>query len=90
MGESALTEFSTALQPRNTLTSSQIATRQAIPKDLPGFSGDPVEWPTFISMYENSTSAAGFTDIENMLRLQKALKGKALDLVSDKLLVCKR
>ncbi|XP_043066490.1 uncharacterized protein [Drosophila bipectinata] len=68
-------------------TSTQIAARQAIPKDLPTFSGDPEDWPLFISTFEHSTTAAGYTNVENMLRLQKSLKGKARDLVRDKLLL---
>ncbi|XP_044573440.1 uncharacterized protein LOC123257680 [Drosophila ananassae] len=68
-------------------TSSQIAARQAIPKDLPTFSGDPEEWPLFISTFEHSTTAAGYTNVENMLRLQKSLKGKARELIRDKLLL---
>ncbi|XP_044573304.1 uncharacterized protein LOC123257617 [Drosophila ananassae] len=68
-------------------TSSQIAARQAIPKDLPTFSGDPEEWPLFISTFEYSTKAAGYTNVENMLRLQKSLKGKARELIRDKLLL---
>ncbi|XP_036329696.1 uncharacterized protein LOC118741829 [Rhagoletis pomonella] len=66
---------------------SQIAARQAIPKELPIFSGDPEEWPMFISTFEHSTSIAGFSNVENMLRLQRCLKGKARELVKDKLLL---
>ncbi|XP_044316262.1 uncharacterized protein LOC123037810 [Drosophila rhopaloa] len=68
-------------------SSSQIAARQAIPKELPSFSGDPEEWPMFISTFEHSTSAAGFSNVENMLRLQKCLKGRAREMVKDKLLL---
>ncbi|KAH8339623.1 hypothetical protein KR067_011866 [Drosophila pandora] len=68
-------------------TSSQIAARQAIPKDLSTFSGDPEEWPLFISTFEHSTTAAGYTNVENMLRLQKSLKEKARELIRDKLLL---
>ncbi|XP_043069570.2 uncharacterized protein [Drosophila bipectinata] len=68
-------------------TSTQIAARQAIPKDLLTFSGDPEDWPLFISTFEHSTTAAGYTNVENMRRLQKSLKGKARDLVRDKLLL---
>ncbi|KAH8360924.1 hypothetical protein KR084_005014 [Drosophila pseudotakahashii] len=68
-------------------STSQIAARQAIPKELPSFSGDPEEWPMFISTFEHSTSAAGFSNVENMLRLQKCLKGRAREMVKDKLLL---
>ncbi|XP_043861898.1 uncharacterized protein LOC122756444 [Drosophila santomea] len=68
-------------------TASQLAARQILPADLPTFNGNPADWPIFISMYENSCSVAGFSDAENMLRLQKCLKGKAYELVRDKLLL---
>ncbi|XP_037828693.1 uncharacterized protein LOC119616432 [Lucilia sericata] len=54
---------------------------------LPTFNGDPDDWPLFISSFENSTSLAGYTDAENLIRLQSALKGKARDMVKNKLLV---
>jgi len=68
-------------------SSVQLSARQILPADLPTFNGIPDEWPTFISAFENSTSAAGFSNVENMLRLQKCLKEKAYDLVRDKLLL---
>ncbi|XP_044572580.1 uncharacterized protein LOC123257464 [Drosophila ananassae] len=68
-------------------TTAQLAARQVLPADLPPFSGNPEEWPMFISMYENSCAVAGFSNAENMLRLQKCLKGKAYELVRDKLLI---
>jgi len=37
--------------------------------------------------FENGCSVAGFSNVENMLRLQKCLKGIAYDLVLDKLLL---
>jgi len=68
-------------------SSSQIAARQAIPKELPSFSGDPEEWPMFISTFEHSTSAEGFSNNENLLHLQKCLKGRAREMVKNKLLL---
>ncbi|XP_068150198.1 uncharacterized protein [Drosophila tropicalis] len=68
-------------------TASQLAARQVLPADLPIFNGNPEDWPIFISMYENSCRIAGFSNAENMLRLQKSLKGKAYELVRDKLLL---
>ncbi|XP_036347068.1 uncharacterized protein LOC118756408 [Rhagoletis pomonella] len=64
---------------------SQLIARQAIPKQLPTFSGDPEEWPLFISNFENSTAVAGYTDAENLIRLQASLKGKAREMVKSKL-----
>ncbi|KAM8703164.1 hypothetical protein ACLKA7_007873 [Drosophila subpalustris] len=68
-------------------SSSQLAARHAITKELPKFSGDPEDWPCFISTFEHSTSVAGLSDVENMLCLQKCLGGKARELVKDKLLI---
>ncbi|GBP03412.1 hypothetical protein EVAR_71356_1 [Eumeta japonica] len=79
-------------QPLPTVTSmvptpEQLAARQSFPKQLPNFNGDPDEWPLFISSFENSTKLAGYTDAENLIRLQLALKGKAREMVKNKLLL---
>ncbi|XP_055903410.1 uncharacterized protein LOC129939426 [Eupeodes corollae] len=63
------------------LTDQQIATRHAIPRDLPVFTGHPGEWPVFISTFTQTTAACGFTKTENLLRLQRCLKGKAREVV---------
>ncbi|XP_053686266.1 uncharacterized protein LOC128735804 [Sabethes cyaneus] len=68
------------------LSRSQIAARQAVSKDLPIFSGNPEEWPVFMSMYNRTTTMCGFTDDENIVRLQKSLKGKAYDAVKSRLM----
>ncbi|XP_036332247.1 uncharacterized protein LOC118743590 [Rhagoletis pomonella] len=70
-----------------TLSSSQVATRQVMLKDLPFFSGNPEEWPVFITNFEQSTERCGFTDQENLIRLQKCLKGPALEAVRGKLMM---
>ncbi|XP_053691407.1 uncharacterized protein LOC128739932 [Sabethes cyaneus] len=62
-------------------SSQQLAARQVVPSDLPTFSGDPIEWPLFLSSFSNSTEMCGYTDGENMMRLQRCLKGKALEAV---------
>lgn len=41
----------------------------------------------FISTYENSTRTCGFTDEENLMRLQRCLKGKAFEAVSCRLML---
>lgn len=69
------------------LTRQHIAARQAMPKELPCFSGRPEEWPLFISAFEGSTRTCGFSPDENLIRLQKALKGKALDAVRSRLML---
>ncbi|XP_055542826.1 uncharacterized protein LOC129728414 [Wyeomyia smithii] len=68
------------------LNRSQLAARQAVSKDLPDFSGNPEDWPLFFSMFNNSTQMCGFSNEENMLRLRKCLKGRALEAVKYRLL----
>ncbi|XP_068158232.1 uncharacterized protein [Drosophila tropicalis] len=78
---------STDLGHKKTLLSSeQIAARQVLNKDLPVFSGKPEEWLLFISHYEQSTERCGISNEENLIRLQKCLKGAACDAVRGKLM----
>ncbi|XP_055618958.1 uncharacterized protein LOC129764157 [Toxorhynchites rutilus septentrionalis] len=65
----------------------QLAARQSMARDLPQFSGDPADWPIFISNYDYTTSSCGYTDWENMLRLQRCLKGPALETVRSRLVL---
>ena len=51
--------------------------RQGSGKELPIFSGDANDWPAFISNFRRST----FDEDENMLRLQKSLRGRARETV---------
>ncbi|XP_062550790.1 uncharacterized protein LOC134215671 [Armigeres subalbatus] len=69
------------------LSSSQLAARQVLPRDLPPFNGDPADWPIFISSYTNSTAACGFSNVENLSRLQRCLKGNAYESVKSRLLL---
>ncbi|XP_062712316.1 uncharacterized protein LOC115269769 [Aedes albopictus] len=66
---------------------SQLAARQVMPRDLPMFSGDPAEWPIFISAFENTTVACGYSKVENLARLQRCLKGAAYESVRSRLLL---
>ncbi|XP_062713361.1 uncharacterized protein LOC134290277 [Aedes albopictus] len=68
------------------LNRSQIAARQAVSRDLPDFDGSLEEWPLFYATFHSSTQMCGFTNEENMLRLRKCLKGKALEAVKCELL----
>ncbi|XP_062705726.1 uncharacterized protein LOC134287612 [Aedes albopictus] len=68
------------------LSRSQVAARQAVPRDLPTFAGNPEEWPIFLSMYNRTTTMCGFTEEENLVRLQKSLKGKAYEAVKSRLM----
>ncbi|XP_061401555.1 uncharacterized protein LOC133337338 [Musca vetustissima] len=63
------------------LTADQLHSRQTVPKELPLFSGSPDEWPLFSSTYDWSTQVCGLTDAENLIRLQRALRGEALESV---------
>lgn len=60
--------------------------RQSISKELSSFSGNPVEWPNFIGSYRNTTQLCKFSDYENLIRLQKCLKGKARETVKSLLI----
>lgn len=53
----------------------QLAARHVVSKELPIFSGDPSEWPLFISSYQHSNQTCGYSDSENLLRLQRSLRG---------------
>ncbi|XP_050077739.1 uncharacterized protein LOC126564689 [Anopheles maculipalpis] len=63
------------------LSQSQIAARQPVPRDLPMFSGDVEAWPLFIATYNRTNASCGYTDDENIGRLQHALRGAALEAV---------
>ena len=69
-----------------TLNRSQLAARQAVPKELPDFDGNAEDWPLFFSTFNSSTRICGFSNEENMLRLRKCLHGKALEAVRSRLL----
>ncbi|XP_055591417.1 uncharacterized protein LOC129743407 [Uranotaenia lowii] len=67
-------------------TAEQIAARNIWPKKLPTFSGDPETWPLFINTYENGNIACGFSNTENLIRLQESLQGNARAVVQMKLM----
>ncbi|XP_062534847.1 uncharacterized protein LOC134204027 [Armigeres subalbatus] len=68
------------------LTRNQISARQAVPRELPIFSGNPEEWPLFFSTFTTTTRMCGYTQGENLLRLQKCLKGKAFEAIRCRLM----
>ncbi|XP_055622739.1 uncharacterized protein LOC129766247 [Toxorhynchites rutilus septentrionalis] len=68
------------------LTRKQLAARQAISKELPTFSGNPEEWPLFLSSFNSTTAICGFSDAENIIRLQKCLRGRAYEAVKSRLM----
>ncbi|XP_055601508.1 uncharacterized protein LOC129750567 [Uranotaenia lowii] len=81
--ESNIAQFMTDYKP----TPSQLAARQTMNRDLPTFTGNPAEWPMFISIFTTTTLACGFNKAENLLRLQRCLKGAALDSVRSRLMM---
>lgn len=58
-----------------------------MPKELPVFSGNSEEWPMFFSAFNTSTEACGYSNVENLGRLQRCLKGGALEAVRSRLLL---
>ncbi|XP_062702256.1 uncharacterized protein LOC134285477 [Aedes albopictus] len=66
---------------------SQLAARQVMSRELPTFSGDPADWPIFISSFTNSSLACGYNSAENLARLQRCLKGPAYESVRSRLLL---
>ncbi|XP_055623419.1 uncharacterized protein LOC129766842 [Toxorhynchites rutilus septentrionalis] len=65
----------------------ELAARQVMPRDLPTFSGDPADWPIFISSFMNTTLACGYNCAENLARLQRCLRGSAYESVKSRLLL---
>ncbi|XP_070855403.1 uncharacterized protein [Drosophila suzukii] len=65
-------------------TPSQIAARQAIPRELPAFDGNPQAWPLFYSSFQTSTEIASYTNAENLMRLQSSLREHVLQTMLDK------
>ncbi|XP_062704792.1 uncharacterized protein LOC109426472 [Aedes albopictus] len=72
-------------QPRP--TKAQLAARQGLTYKLPKFSGKPAQWPLFYAAYKASNATCGYMNHENLMRLQEALEGDALELVSGQLLL---
>ncbi|XP_062716193.1 uncharacterized protein LOC134291867 [Aedes albopictus] len=68
-------------------TPQQLCARQVMPMDLPVFAGNPEEWPVFYCQYKNTTAACGFNNSENLVRLQRCLRGQALEYVRSRLLL---
>lgn len=54
--------------------------------DLPPFNGRPEDWPMFNSAFRTTTQAYGYSELENLLRLQKSLSGPARTTVESMLI----
>ncbi|XP_063534822.1 uncharacterized protein LOC134744834 [Cydia strobilella] len=59
-----------------------LLSRLCTPRDLPSYSGDPLDWLQFKQAYEESTEVCGFSPKENLWRLRKCLHGTAREAVS--------
>ncbi|XP_055604719.1 uncharacterized protein LOC129752952 [Uranotaenia lowii] len=68
-------------------TKKQLLSRQILTKDLPIFSGNPEDWPLFIRTFRMTSEACGFDDTENLMRLQRCLKGSAYEAVCSRLMM---
>lgn len=77
------------VEVRHRPTKAQLSARQFLSKKLPIFSGKLEEWPMFVSAYETSNEACGFSNVENLARLQECLKGPALEAVRSRLMLPK-
>ncbi|XP_058456798.1 uncharacterized protein LOC131434166 [Malaya genurostris] len=65
----------------------QFASRRVMSRDLPEFDGKPEDWPIFFSQYNVTTQSCGFSNAENLIRLQRCLKGHARESVRSRLLL---
>lgn len=55
-------------------------------ESLPNFDGNVKEWPLFINQYRLSTAAGEYSGIENVVRFNKCLTGKAREAVQHMLM----
>ncbi|XP_058825736.1 uncharacterized protein LOC131685801 [Topomyia yanbarensis] len=69
------------------ITRDQLAARKAVSQNLPKFKGEAEVWPLFISSFEYTTAACGFSNLENLKRLQDCLQGDALEAVRSRLVL---
>jgi hypothetical protein len=54
---------------------------QILGLDLPKFSGETREWPSFVTTYRRTMDDCQFTESENMERLRKSFEGKARQFI---------
>ena len=63
-----------------------IIQRQVLDKDFPYFDGNPENWPLFISQFRRKDDICQYTNDEKMVKLQRSLKGAALEAVKGMML----
>ncbi|XP_049294136.1 uncharacterized protein LOC125769445 [Anopheles funestus] len=84
--ENGTTSSSIAVQDGTlNVSQSQVLARRSVSSKLPTFTGKPEEWSVFESSFYETTELCGFSDGENIVRLQQALKGDALKAVQGRL-----
>ncbi|KAG5883463.1 hypothetical protein JTB14_030885 [Gonioctena quinquepunctata] len=66
-----------------------VSGRNQFDRDLSIFDGKPEDWPLFISQFHRKTRMYQYSEDEVMLKLQKCLKGEALEAVRSLLLTQK-
>ncbi|CAG9813428.1 unnamed protein product [Phaedon cochleariae] len=64
----------------------EVLSRQVFDKDFLFFDGKPEDWPMFKSQFERKVATCLYSDDEIMLKLQRCLKGEALEAVRSLLL----
>lgn len=75
----AILELVAELRFGNTFGASQLK-RMAL-NDIPYFDGNQKDWPAFDKAFKKTTEEGGFSNLKNINRLQKCLKGNALKSV---------
>ncbi|XP_055587983.1 uncharacterized protein LOC129740353 [Uranotaenia lowii] len=80
-------DYATHQLVNTTPTKQQMAARKTFGGNLPSFSGNPLDWPVFISHFTFTSEACGFNNGENMLRLQRCLTGAAWESVRSRLIL---
>ena len=66
---------------------SMAASKPHFNKDLPAFTGEPLQFMAFKAIFYQSTEVMHLNEAQNLLRLQTALKGRAREAVAG-LLLC--
>lgn len=69
-----------------TKSMKKMLARTASGDGLPKFDGNIKEWPLFINQYRLTTAAGEYSGIENVVRLNKCLSGKAREAVQHMLM----
>ena len=55
--------------------------RASMLRTLPKFDGSHKEWPIFAALFDQGSSMCGFSDVDNLVRLQQSLTGPARESV---------